>query len=290
MLVHEVMTQEATTWLESVDPNDGSPRLTCGAGTTDPVSGCTRWCNDDRTSLARSCEVSTTWSAECGRAAFSLPNSRKVYFEGNLGDLVVDDNGALSGSTTAKLEFYADWLGPTDLTPSRVGCKMSATLTVVAGALSSFRVNCQSFSCTTPSESFSCDNFAYALSNLDCSTGSDDGDDSGGDGDSGDGDTEFAGSCTQTNTGRCQDFTGSGYTSVLVQANCSGGSNSYSEEMCGDVDRLGSCTVNSGDVTEYIIRFYSLSDSLMSAQVACSALSGTWEADAFFTQRLLRWK
>ena len=98
--------------------------------------------------------------------------------------------------------------------------------------------------------------------------------------------TSGAGSCT-FNTGgltTCYDYTGSAYTTTTAQSLCTsttvsgttGGS--YSTAACSSSGRVGSCTVNSGQTSAYILRYLS-GFGTQTAQSSCTLLSGSFTAN-----------
>lgn len=90
----------------------------------------------------------------------------------------------------------------------------------------------------------------------------------------------FAGSCTLLAGFTCVDYTGSSYTSALVQQACEMVTGSvYSASPCPSAGRLGRCTRDAGLETETVASSYSpLTED--SARQACQSLSGSWTSES----------
>jgi hypothetical protein len=97
------------------------------------------------------------------------------------------------------------------------------------------------------------------------------------------------GSCTVSDSGTgttlCLDFTGAAYAvssaastvcSSLSYGSTTGGT--FSASACSTANRAGSCTVGTGQATEYVFR-YLTGFNATTGQAACTTASGSWSAN-----------
>ena len=80
-----------------------------------------------------------------------------------------------------------------------------------------------------------------------------------------------------TTLANCTDYTGSMWTTQVVQMNCSQIPNStFSESPCSTENRVGSCVSNQGGPGETILRFYPPHFTASTAETTCTSSGGTW--------------
>lgn len=78
-------------------------------------------------------------------------------------------------------------------------------------------------------------------------------------------------------TGSCFDYTGASWRQgTSAQQACPAATGAFSATLgCTPKDRFGSCTLSSGQPTEYVVRFYApLTDAV--ARGICSSYQGTY--------------
>lgn len=237
------------------------------------VGGCTTWCDSDGVERTRSCEFRTETEYMCGTNPYTL-GARKWMFRAPLSGLSAGDDG-LEGSLQSHFEIAGKVQATGDLKGVDIVCRSDFKLKLASSLVSLIQLDCQQFSCSVAGEVVSCDQLQRALKDLSCAVADSSG---GGGGDGGTVTNPPGGSCLDPDPGgRCQDFTGTGWITSIVQANCSS-PNVYAETACATASRVGSCTIDGGQATESILRFYSPETS-SNAQTQCGLASGVYTAD-----------
>jgi hypothetical protein len=99
------------------------------------------------------------------------------------------------------------------------------------------------------------------------------------------GGSSSGGSCTFSDPSAgsvsCEDFVGAGYTSALVQADCSKGNGTYASTACPTAGALGTCSLFGGTPEQAKSTYYATDagPSTTAEQSACASEGGTWTAD-----------
>jgi hypothetical protein len=90
------------------------------------------------------------------------------------------------------------------------------------------------------------------------------------------------GSCSfsESGFGSCEDFVGAGFTSSIIQADCTKGNGTYSTNACPTAGALGTCVLESGTPAQARITYYATDagSSTTIEQMACTEENGTWTA------------
>ena len=85
------------------------------------------------------------------------------------------------------------------------------------------------------------------------------------------------GSCIDySDNAECIDYTGADWDSASADIHCSNMGGTHSDSACTSTDRVGRCTINSGDGMEYDHNYY---EEAAEAENACDANNGDWTAD-----------
>ena len=96
----------------------------------------------------------------------------------------------------------------------------------------------------------------------------------------------FAGSCRDTKAGTCDDYVGSGYTSLGVQKACSTtGTGVYSSDYCSQKGSVGQCVLNPKSRSQTYNRYYFppyFDES--SAAGMCVEMGGSWQGGLIITR------
>ncbi len=181
------------------------------------VGGCTTWCDSDGTERTRSCEFRTDTEYTCGTAGTYTLGARKWLFRSPLSGLTSGEAG-LEGSLASHFEISGKVRSTGDLRGVDIVCHSDFKLKLSASLVSLIQLDCQQFSCEVAGETVSCDQLQRALKDLTCTAAASDGSDGGSGGVS----NPAGGSCLDPDPGgRCQDFTGAGWVTSIVEANCS---------------------------------------------------------------------